>query len=144
MSRKLTTALVFALVLTMALSVSVFAQGAGPADGATTCATFVDANGDGICDNWVDVDADGVNDSAPRDGSGTQFGRQDGQYRNQQAAAGLGSGAGVNGFGDFVDADLDGSCDNYIDEDGDGSNDSAPQDGTGNQHGRSAGRGAGK
>jgi hypothetical protein len=38
-------------------------------------AGFVDSDGDGTCDNWVDANGDGVNDSAPRDGTGHQYGR---------------------------------------------------------------------
>lgn len=140
MSRKLTTALVFALVLTMALSVSAFAQGPSQA-GTGACANCVDANGDGVCDNWIDSDGDGVNDSAPRDGSGQQLGQQAGRRQNAQsqnalANRGRGTGAGLYGAGEFVDANGDGVCDAFVDADGDGMNDSAPQDGTGNQHGK--------
>lgn len=149
MSRKLTVALVFALVLTMAVSMSAFAQ--EPGQGAGACANFVDADGDGVCDLWVDADGDGFNDNAPRYGSQRQHaaqGRQgqNGQRPGLQNGSGLGTpgqGQGLYGNSDFVDANGDGVCDTFVDADGDGKNDSAPQDGTGNQYGRAAGRGAG-
>lgn len=102
MNRKLTTAIVLALILTLGLAVTAMAQGNGPMNGANdSCpqGEFIDANSDGVCDN------------AAQDGAGMQF--QRGNSNGSTASAGP----------NFADADGDGVCDKFIDEDGDGVSD---------------------
>ena len=123
MKRNFVIATLVALMLVTGLVVTASAQTAQatpttPA-AAGTCANgnFVDANNDGVCDN------------APRDGSGVQFGQQNGQGMNRangqaQGMQGRGmQGRGMQGQGmqngqgagqgaNFVDANNDGTCDN--------------------------------
>ena len=96
-----------------------------PPYGTGQCTQFVDANGDGVCDNAQQNG--GV-------GGGLRQGAQGGQ------AGQAGTGLGVNRSASFVDANGDGQCDLFQDANGDGVNDSAPRDGTGNQQQRGGGR----
>jgi hypothetical protein len=166
MSRKLMITTVLAMVMVMALGMAVYAHGPGPmngqsgaaGDGATMQAyqggaqqmqhlrdgsNGDDSNGEGVCDDFVDEDDDGVCDNALMDGTGQGAGTMTRQgvrasqgMQANRAAAGMGQGLGQNLGTDFVDADDDGTCDNFLDEDGDGISDSAAQDGTGSQFGR--------
>ncbi|MCL4830452.1 MAG: hypothetical protein KJZ95_24055 [Caldilinea sp.] len=134
MMGKSLAAVVVAMMLVVMAAGAVLAQDRGPGTGVGTpgaglCLNGGDLDGDGVCDNWVDADGDGVNDTAPRDGTGNQYGRG----RGQQAGA---SGQGMNRNGAFVDGNGDGVCDAFIDANGDGLNDAAPRDGSGNQYGR--------
>ena len=124
MTRKLSAALVVALVLVMALSVAAFAQGSaqdapyapqdgtgnrfgqagnGPgvggraADGSGQGMNFVDSDGDGVCDNFVDEDGDGVCDNC--DGQGGQMmGRRNNRSQTNDDGMGMRQGGrGNNG-----------------------------------------------
>ena len=153
MSRKLMITLALALVLVLVVSVGVFAQGPNPAnsqnDSAVGASTqqmqriqdpTLNPTGElGTCVNFIDEDGDGVCDNALLGGVGGQVGtmsRQNLQANSQSALGGQGLST------DFVDANGDGACDNFVDADGDGISDIAPQDGTGSQFGQaSQGRG---
>ncbi|HPF17402.1 MAG TPA: hypothetical protein PLN92_07475 [Thermotogota bacterium] len=95
-------------------------KGMGYQNKAQSYNEYVDEDGDGVCDN---CDGEGL---APQDGTGNQKGRADAR-------------TSVKGMGYQNKAQ---SCDEYVDEDGDGVCDNcdgeglAPQDGTGNQKGR--------
>lgn len=116
MSRKLSISFLMALLLVMAISVAAMAAGPGPQNpdagtgiGAGIYGEFVDADGDGVCDTFADR-------IPAQDGTGSQWGAQNGGQYAQQ-------GTGVN----FVDEDGDGVCDNCL-------NGGVPtQDGTGSQ-----------
>jgi hypothetical protein len=129
MTRKLSTALVLALVLMMALSVAAFAQGPAEdapyapqdgtgyrfgrsgngqagvgrmADGSGQGVNFVDADNDGTCDNFIDEDGDGVCDSC--DGQGGQMMGQRSRGNQSGETAGMvgrsdGHGRGRGGNG---------------------------------------------
>lgn len=113
MTRKLSAALVFALVLVMALSVAAFAQapaqdapiapqdgtgnrfgqsGTSPAgvgraaDGSGQGVNFADVDGDGACDNFIDKDGDGVCDSCEGQG-GQMMGQRSNRGQSDDAAA---------------------------------------------------------
>lgn len=122
MKRNFVIATLVALMLVTGLVVTASAQAAQPAP--TTPATAgACANG-----NWVDANNDGVCDNAPRDGSGMQFGQQNRQGMNRGQGQGMQAqgmqGRGMQGQGmqngqgagqgaNFVDADNDGTCDNF-------------------------------
>ena len=108
-----------ALALVLVLGTVAYAADAPATYGAGQCATFVDADGDGVCDNL------GQN-VPPRDGTGSQYGTGGSQYGAGQGQAAVGT--GVGGCGSFVDANGDGVCDNL------GQN-VPPRDGTGSQNG---------
>ena len=153
MSRKMIITLALSLVLVLVFSIGVFAQGPNPANSQNGAAAGIgtqqmqriqdptlNATGElGTCVNFIDEDGDGVCDNALLGGVGGQVGtmsRQNLQANSQSALGGQGLGT------DFVDADNDGACDNFVDADGDGISDIAPQDGTGSQFGQaSQGRG---
>ena len=124
MKRRFAVGTLLALVLVLGITVVAMAAGPGPntgnvaaagmaGQGAALHGTFVDGDGDGVCDNYA------IRTPA-QDGSGNRWGRGQGQH------AGMGT-PGAN----FVDEDGDGVCDNCL---GDGTQ---PQDGTGQQMGRS-------
>ena len=125
MTRKLSTALVVALVLTMAMSIAVFAQGpvedapyapqdgtgyrfgrwgtgqAGVgrmADGAGRGTNFADADNDGTCDNFIDEDGDGVCDSCEGQ-NGQTMSRRNGGNRSGESAGVAGRRGGRDGNG---------------------------------------------
>ena len=77
MKRNFVIATLVALMLVTGLVVTASAQTPQP-----TPTTPVTA---GACANgsWVDANNDGVCDNAPRDGSGMQFGQQNGQGMNR-------------------------------------------------------------
>lgn len=144
--RKSVVATLVAMMLVVVVVAAAFAQGAGPGAGAGTgtpgaglCLNGSDLDGDGVCDNWVDANGDGVNDLAPRDGTGNQYGNRGSQRQGATGAgvrANAGQAQGANQGAAFIDQNGDGVCDNYVDADGDGVNDAAPRNGTGNQRGR--------
>lgn len=120
MKRTMILSTAAGLMLLFGVAVTASAQGTPT---TTPAAPITCANG-----NWVDANGDGVCDSAPRDGSGQQFGRQgtgnglgmgNGQgminSRGMGQRQGMGNGQGAN----FVDQDKDGTCDNFVDADGD-------------------------
>jgi hypothetical protein len=80
---------------------------------------FVDADDDGTCDNFVDENEDGINDLRGTRGIGGQGGQ------GGQGTRGTGT---CDGSG-FVDADIDGVCDNA---------------GNGGRHLRTGGNGPGR
>lgn len=121
MTRRLSTALVVALVLMMVMSVAVFAQGQtgdapyAPqdgtgyrfgatandqpgvgriADGAEQGANFANRNGDGVCDNFVDADGNGTCDTYDAQG-GQKMGQRNGGSQSN-SAAGVGARRGGN------------------------------------------------
>ena len=124
MNRKLSTALVLALVLALVTSVAVFAQGTPPADAAPqdstgfrrgqsdaqgmarqgtgtpngAAANYVDGDGDGVCDNFVDADGDGVCDNCDQVGSG-QMARRGGRNQDGSADGAMRRGGGRQGGG---------------------------------------------
>ncbi len=135
MLRKwMTSALVAALLVVAVVGAALAADETVTAPvGPGQCTEFVDADGDGVCDN---AGQNGMGNGSRRGMQGNRTGMQG----NRTGMGGMGAGQGLNQSGNFVDADGDGQCDLWQDADGDGVNDSAPRDGTGNQHGRS-GRG---
>ena len=137
MMRKSLVATMVAMMLVLVVVAAAFAQGAGPGTGTGTpgtglCLNGSDLDGDGVCDNWVDADGDGVNDTALRDGTGSQYGNRG----SRQQGATTGQAQGVNQDAAFVDQNSDGVCDAYVDADGDDVNDAAPRNGGGNRSGR--------
>ncbi|NLX82316.1 MAG: hypothetical protein GXZ04_00640 [Clostridiales bacterium] len=107
------------------------------APAATPKSNYVDDNNDGVCDNcgqtqgnnpdapgFVDADGNGVCDHLGTEQQGQAFGRNQalrGRGSNKRA---FGRSQGMNGQGkadnnpgrNFVDADKDGVCDNYPNE----------------------------
>jgi hypothetical protein len=124
MLRKWMTSALVAALLVVAVA------GAALAVDETASAPFAP----GQCTNFVDADGDGVCDNAGQNAAGGNMRR--GMQVNRSATGGQ----GLHQSGNFVDANGDGQCDLWQDANGDGVNDSAPRDGTGNQHQRS-GRG---
>ena len=116
MNRKLSTALILALVLALATSVAVFAQDSGPV-------------GSGYQAMQQGQEA------APRDGTGYRHGLDGDDQGMARQGTGTPNGSGIN----FVDEDGDGLCDQFVDEDGDGLCDNCDQLGAG-QMGRRGGR----
>ena len=114
MNRKLSTALVLALILALTTSVAVFAQGNGPS-----------AAGNQALQQGQPV--------APQDGSGYRHG-QTGEPGMARQATGTPNGSAAN----FLDVDGDGQCDHFVDADGDGVCDSCDQSGSGQMARRSA------
>jgi len=128
MFRKMMVPVVAALVLTTVMATAAFAVGNGPAVpvGAGQCATFVDANNDGVCDNA----GTGV---APQDGTGNQNGAGSKAASANRAANYANRGVAQYDNPSFVDADGDAVCDNL--------GTAIPaRDGTGTQTGRGGGR----
>jgi len=97
-------------------------KGMGYQNQSESCDEYVDEDGDGVCDN---CDGEGL---APQDGTGNQNGRTDVNVAGR--TKGVGYQGNSKSCDEFVDEDGDGVCDNC---DGEGL---APQDGTGNQKGR--------
>jgi hypothetical protein len=122
MKRNFVIATLVALMLVTGLVVTASAQTAQPTP-TTPVTAGACANG-----NWVDANNDGVCDNAPRDGSGMQFGQQNGQGMNRgngqaqgqgmqgrgmQNGQGQGMGQGAGQGANFVDENKDGVCDNF-------------------------------
>ena len=116
MNRKLSVAVLLALVLVLATSVTLFAQGNGP--------------GTANQQAWQSGQI-----LASQDGTGNQYGRSnDGQW-----APGRGTGTPTGLGANYVDEDGDDVCDHYEDSDGDGRCDNCTQEGTGQMMRRGGG-----
>ncbi len=139
MLRKWMTSFLVAALLVVAVAGAALAvdETTAPPYGSGQCTEFVDADGDGVCDN---AGQNGMG-AGPRQGMrGNRTGMGAGNRAGMGAGMSANAGQGLNRSGNFVDADGDGQCDLWQDADGDGVNDAAPRDGTGNQHQR-GGRG---
>ena len=143
MMRKSLVATMVAMMLVLVIAGAALAQGYGPGTGTGVpgsgiCVNGEDLDGDGVCDNWVDADGDGVNDIAPQDGTGSQYGQRGANRQSMTNGQSLG-GAQVQSQTTatqpyFADENADGTCDNFVDADGDGVSDGAMR--MGGQQGR--------
>lgn len=145
MLRKWMTAALVAALLVVAVAGAAMAAdepltppvGPGQGQGPGQCAEFVDADGDGVCDNA----GQGRLGAGPRQSAQGMQGNRTGMSGARRAGMGQGMGQSMGQGAGFVDANGDGQCDLWQDADGDGVNDNAPRDGTGNRrgHGRHQG-----
>lgn len=135
MLRKWMTSFLVAALLVVAVAGAALAVDETTAApyGSGQCTEFVDADGDGVCDN---AGQNGMGNGSRRGMQGNRTGMQGNRTGMGGNRTGMGGGQGLNRSGNFVDADGDGQCDLWQDADGDGVNDAAPRNGTGNQHQR--------